>query len=360
MWRLILSCNIAYAALAVSFCQLAYGADTANYRVTGPISHRNLSIYFVHGTSEPGPVPLTLQEAMKMAAVRVHETGHVSRLAIENTSDKEVFVQSGDIVKGGKQDRVLTMSLLLPPKSGRVPISALCVEQGRWRARGREDLKRFASSLRAVPSRDLKIAMKTPALANAPATTGALSGPAELTGRQMSAASAQHEVWRNVRKTQERLSKSLGGNIAAAASPSSLQLALEDDALKRKESDYLRALKMAGEKDGDIVGFVFAINGKLNSADIYPSNALFRKMWTKNLRASVTEAIAERDTTLRAEPPGLAGVRTFLDSRDRGKARTTDVTADVELQTSDLGNAYFFDTRRRNGNWVHRNYLAKH
>ena len=63
-----------------------------------------------------------------------------------------MFVQSGDIVKGGKQDRVLTVSLVLPPRSGRIAIAAFCVEQGRWSARGKEDVKTFAGVATAMPS----------------------------------------------------------------------------------------------------------------------------------------------------------------------------------------------------------------
>ena len=87
-------------------------------RVSGPHTHENLAVYFIHGASTPGPVPLTLQEALDKGSVRVLETGTVNELKIENTGEEEVFIQSGDIVKGGKQDRVLRMSFVLPPKSG--------------------------------------------------------------------------------------------------------------------------------------------------------------------------------------------------------------------------------------------------
>ena len=73
------------------------------------------------------------------------ETGNVNSLAIENLGDQAVFVQAGDIVKGGQQDRTLTVSLLLPPKSGRVPIASFCVEHGRWSARGGEDARSFSA-----------------------------------------------------------------------------------------------------------------------------------------------------------------------------------------------------------------------
>ena len=46
-------------------------------------------------------------------------------------------------MKGGRQDRVVTVSFLLPPKSGKVPLASFCVEQGRWSARGTEKSAHF-------------------------------------------------------------------------------------------------------------------------------------------------------------------------------------------------------------------------
>ena len=78
------------------------------------------------------------------------------------------------------------------------------------------------------------------------------------------------------------------------------------------------------EKETDVVGYVFAVNGKLNSADLYPSNALFRKMWAKLLRASATEAIAESDMTSSAgTPPSADAVMAFLETSEAGVASKT-------------------------------------
>ena len=69
-------------------------------------------------------MPLTLEEALTSGVAQVRETSDVNSLEIENLGDTPVFVQAGEIVKGGKQDRTLMVSLLLPPKSGRVPIAS--------------------------------------------------------------------------------------------------------------------------------------------------------------------------------------------------------------------------------------------
>ena len=174
--------------------ELAFAATASARRISGPFVHENLAIYLVHGDSAPGPVPLTLQEAMMRGKAHVYETGNVNELSIENTGEEEVFVQSGDIVKGGKQDRVLTVSLMLPAKSGKMPIASYCVEQGRWTARGREDVNRFATAAASLPSREAKLAMKVAT----PAADARNSQAAP--GRPAQAVSAQGKVWDSVAK----------------------------------------------------------------------------------------------------------------------------------------------------------------
>ena len=131
----------AFAVLLMSVVSAAgiAGAtpNSAPVRLTGPLSHDNLAVYFVHGASQARPgAAHAARGARRKVSVRVSETGNVNTLAIENLGDQAVFVQAGDVVKGGRQDRTLTVSLLLPPKSGRVPIASFCVEHGRWSARG--------------------------------------------------------------------------------------------------------------------------------------------------------------------------------------------------------------------------------
>jgi hypothetical protein len=355
----------ALAASSLALLTLGNAARADEYRVSGPVVHENLAIYLVHGKSAAGPVPLTLDEALAKRTVKVHETGNVNELQIENLGADDVFVQSGDIVKGGQQDRVLTVSLLLPPKSGRIPIASFCVEQGRWTARGKEDVKTFATASAAIPSREAKIAMRAPAAASPnPAQINPLSGisPQRLaTARNYAAddtSTRQQEVWRRVRSVQEKLSTNLGAPVNAPASQSSLQLALENEKLKDAQTAYLAQLRGVGEKDTDVVGYIFAVNGKLNSAEVYPSNGLFRKMWPKLLQASVTEAIGHKNADSQPTPSNDIAMA-FLDEAAKGKSSEKPLPAEVRLEVRDADNAFYFETRRASGAWVHRSYLAK-
>ncbi|MDX2201375.1 MAG: DUF6569 family protein [Hyphomicrobiaceae bacterium] len=344
---------------------MAY-ADPAP-RISEPKVHENLAIYLVHGPSAPGPVPLTLQEAIVTGKVVVNETGNVNELTIENTGASEIFIQAGDIVKGGKQDRVLTVSMVLQPSSGKVPIASYCVEQGRWTGRGKEDVARFNSANEAMPSRSALLAMVAPAKPAEPAR--------EAVSRESSARRAQavesggsdtstrqRKVWTEVARTQDKLRSGLGGEtVAAAQSATSLQLSLENDKLKSAREAYIKALQPAGESGDDIVGYIVAINGEITSANVYPSNGLFRKMWAKQLAASVTEAIGERDRkgpeVKPAPQPHTA--EEFLAAAEKGKAEVRATLAGMQQETRDADKSLYNETKRADGRWIYRNYLAK-
>lgn len=323
-------------------------ADNANdYRLSEPVVHGNLAIYFLHGPSRSGPVPLTLQEALAKKVIKVRETGRVNELEVENTGDEDIFIQSGDIVKGGQQDRVLSVSLVLPPHSSATSVASFCVESGRWSARGNEDTRLFSSANAALPSRKAKLELAGTIAARrvGPPPTG----------------STQEHIWKSVEQIQSKLSNNLGAPVSAPQSQTSLQLTLENDRLAREQADYVKALQPHGEQDNDIVGYVFAINGKINSADIYPSNGLFRKMWPKLLRANVTEAISERDAA-NAPAPRKADVSDFISSANKGRATETIGGEQTRTQLRDSTRAVVLEARPAAApaaSWMHRNYLAK-
>jgi hypothetical protein len=346
------SFRVLAAAVIALFAPAAVRAQAADGpRVTGPILYNNLAIYLLHGESAGGPVPLTLEEALARGKVNVHETGSVNELEIENLGADAVFVQSGDIVKGGRQDRVLMVSLLLPPQSGRVPIGSFCVEHGRWTARGSEDARRFSGASSFLPSRDAKLAVR----GYAPAKTPDRVGRSDTGARQAT-------VWDDVAEVQSKLAGVLRKPLASPQSPSSLQLTLENKDLEQAQQEYLASLAPAAMTDADVVGYAFAINGKLSGADLYPSNALFRKMWPKLLRANATEAISEKAQPSNP-PPSIEDVVAFLDAGKQGKPIERTLTPDVRLETRDTGGVLYLETKpaapAAAAMSVHKSYLAK-
>ena len=87
-----------FAPLAVAaFAACGAGSGPAlaetDQRLSGPHVHHNLAVYFIHGESAAGTVPLTLDEALIKGKVQVIETGQVNELKIENTGDEEIFTR---------------------------------------------------------------------------------------------------------------------------------------------------------------------------------------------------------------------------------------------------------------------------
>ncbi len=310
--------------------------QAGDYRISGPYRHQNLTIFLIHGKDlVDGKAFLTLQEAMEQHKVVVYETKDVNELAIENLSNEDVYVQSGDIVKGGQQDRLLAVDLIVPPKSGRMPIAAFCVEQERWSKRGSEQVASFSSSADAASTKEIRLAAKQ--------------------------ANSQSGVWQNVTVAQDKLSENLSTTVNAAESRSSLQLALENRKVQETVAGYTKALAGIVKGKDDVIGYAFAINGDVNSADVYASSALFTKLWPKLLKANAVEAIAELRKDMKFEPTSAEQVRAFLAQAEAGKASEKAVTARVKLLTREDGQNIFFETqdRAQQGKWIHRNYIRK-
>jgi hypothetical protein len=312
-------------------------AQTGTYRVSSPYTHKNLTIFLIHGKDQNKKSNvMTLQEAMERKLFVVYETSTVNELEVENLSkEQDVFIQSGDIVKGGKQDRVLAVSIIIPARSGRVKIEAFCVESGRWTKRGSEDVGKFTSSNDRIVTKELKIAANS--------------------------SRNQQEVWNQVSDAQARLGKNVGGSVASAASRSSLQLSLENRNVVATVDEYVKKLNGITAGKSDVIGYAFAINGKINSADVYVSNALFKKVWAKNLKATATEAVAESRAVRLADPVKAEAVRLLIDDSERARSREQSAgSGNARLVTrEDKDNVMVESRDEKTKTVVHKSYVRK-
>ena len=350
-WSLVCAGVLAAASWGASAGESkgdARAVKAGEYGITGPYTHKNLDIFLIHGEEKlKGKRFLTLKEALEQKKVIVHETGDVNKLAVENISvDEFVYIQAGDIVKGGKQDRTLAVDLIVKPMTGKVPIASFCVESGRWHARGAASGgggsgaalmvsgAAFSSSEDQVATRSMKLAAK-------------MKG-------------SQSEVWTEVKKAQDKLSKNVGEKVNSPVSQTSMQLALENRKLKSTADDYVKALGKAVHGKADAIGFAFAINGEMNAADVYASRNLFVKLWPKMLKAAAVEAIAELDGSRAARPAKRSDVEACIYSAGKGKADDKRVSEKIRMITTKNDKYYRFDTVDEESDdlEIHRNWLA--
>jgi hypothetical protein len=303
----------------------------ADCKLSGPYTHGNLTVFLVHGPDRmKNREFLTLAEGIDKKLVVVHETSNVNELAIENTGSTDVYVQSGDIVKGGKQDRTIAMDFIAPAHSGKIPIAAFCVEHGRWQQRGAENAAEFMAG-DVVAGKEIKLAVR-----------GKMD---------------QQQVWDEVAAKRQMLSDSVGVQVTAGTS---LQLAQEDKKVKESSDEYVKALAGVIEGKRDVIGYAFAINGKVNSADIYGSSGLFKKLWPKLIQASAVEATSEK-TEGKFAACTDADVFTCISNAEAAKPTTRPSGARAAIVTRDGTDSVLFETKdvQQKDDYLHRNYINK-
>jgi hypothetical protein len=308
-----------------------------SYKMSGPYAHENLTIYLIHGDDQlKGKTFLTLSEALQQKKLIVYETQNVNQLAIENVSaNEEVFVLSGDIVKGGKQDRIIAYDLIVPAKSGRMPLAAFCCENGRWTRRGSESPTAFVSGMSNTGTKDLKIAVR----------------------KDM----AQDKVWENVGKAQQQLGENLRTTVHDARSASSLQLTLENKKVQEATDAYVKKMQSIADNKDDVIGYAFAVNGVMSSADVFASHGLFMKLWPTLLKSTAVEAVAEVKKDLKIKPVTVEIVTAFLADAEKGKQTGKEVTKRVRIVEQETKDnlLYRCTDAKCPGVDLRRNYLKK-
>jgi hypothetical protein len=253
---------------------------------------KNLTVFMITG---PQPLKdrklLTLDEALEAKTITIKETGNVNQLEAVNSGDVDVYIPSGTIFRGGKQDRMCGEDYIIG--SGKtVPLQSFCVERGRWTQRGNAPVTHFQKSKNIDNSRELKLASR----------------------RQAS----QGQVWSQVANKQTKLSDKIEQDVRSGESSSSLELALDNKKLQEEIDHYVKQLEDLPSRRDDTIGYAFAINSKVYVIDTYGSKALFVKLWPKLLRSASIEAISDR-TEEQAEPAKVADVQKLLKETAAGK-----------------------------------------
>ncbi|HEU4735249.1 MAG TPA: DUF6569 family protein [Kofleriaceae bacterium] len=256
---------------------------------------------------------LVLDEAMAQNQVKIQEIaeGNVNGLTFINKADHPVFVMAGEVIIGGKQDRIIGRNTVIPAKTTQeVPV--YCVEHGRWDGK----------------TRDFTTAK---ALAH-----GRLRGQASY--------AAQQDVWNEVSaKNKARKTQSASDTYRKVAQQQS------DGTLSAMEQRVNAALARIPAADrGRMVGYAVALNGTVATVDVFGSPALFRKLETKLVRSYLTEAVdiaAQKDL----RPPTPADVKAFMADADKAaEQRSYDTAAAATMvNTGERASKARVDYKRR-------------
>jgi hypothetical protein len=288
--------------------------STSGYKVLEPIRHGNLTVFpVVAAKSYPTGEFLTLDEGLRSGEVIVTEAGsvqglirrrpapvqhydgaQVNRLVLINNSKRPLLLLAGEIVTGGKQDRVIGKDRIVPAESDPVDLSVFCVEPGRWVAAS----DHFGASGAMYGSAGGNVAVS-----GLPAPPMAMMAQPSVRAKAM-ADKDQQEVWAEVRKQREEVTNNLtvaAPSVANEISRTSSYAKVNENAEVKKQVDavavpieqnYQSLIRQL--RDRNAVGVVVAVNGRIIWADVFASTDLLQKYWPKLVRSYASEAVVTR------------------------------------------------------------------
>jgi len=282
----------------------------SGYKVLEPIRHGNLTVFpVVAAKTYPTGEFLTLDEGLRSGEVVVTEAGNlqglirrhpipamhdgaqVNELVLINNSKRPLLLLAGEIVTGGKQDRVIGKDRIVPPESDPVDLSVFCVEPGRWVATSEQ----FGASGTTYGG-----AIGGPVHGNAPMT---LMVQPSVRAKVM-ADKDQEQVWAAVRKQQAaetvEVQAAAPAVSAELAQTSSYARVMENVEVKKQVDAVAKPIEenyqsLIGQlRDRHAVGVVAAVNGRIIWADVFASTDLLEKYWPKLVRSYASEAVVSR------------------------------------------------------------------
>ncbi|MDP9337451.1 MAG: hypothetical protein M3P45_01145 [Acidobacteriota bacterium] len=289
-----------------------------DWRLLDPITYENISIFpVVSSLSQDTTSFLTLDDGLSSGDVLVREQGgegmarsrdprssaqqyntgaSVNQLVLINRGKHPVLLLAGELVSGGKQDRIIAKDRIVAPGADPLPLDVFCVEHGRWSA---------GSQFSAAKT------MVHPSV------------------REQAAVNQnQNEVWASVRAgtTAPRSAAGSGSAAAPRIASSDLAAAMETNAPTQSYAKMYQESRVgasvdtfvdevqrrfsratSGAKGEHIVGVVVAYGGEVAWSDVFASSDLFQHYWTKLLRSYAVEALAR---------PTLREVASREDARD--------------------------------------------
>jgi hypothetical protein len=330
----------------------------AGYKVLEPIRHGNLTVFPVLASkSYPTGEFLTLDEGLRSGEVVVTEYGslrglirrhpvqpvvgsnargnaEVNRLVLVNNSKRPLLLLAGEIVSGGKQDRVIGKDRIVPAESDPVDLSVFCVEPGRW----------VATSDHFGASEAMYGSAVGGANSNARAPMALMAQPS-VRAKAMGDKD-QNEVWAEVKKQREavRVEMSAAAPTVATemAQTSSYARVMENDEVKKRvdavakpiEQNYQSLIKQL--RDRNAVGVVVAVNGRIIWADVFASTELLEKYWPKLVRSYASEAVVTRAKDAEA---GVKQAQAFLEDME-GRRETIESEPGLYRHTEVNGDGF--------------------
>ena len=262
-----LACAPARAAPAGFDADTGYGA---------PVTYKNLTLIPLVATKPDAADYLALDEGMDKGLVKVSEKqqgGSVNEVVLQNRSDRPLFLMAGEVILGGKQDRVIGKDTIVPAKQTS-EVAVFCVEHGRWTG---ADQASFRSG-KSLAHNEL---------------------------RKKAKYESQGKVWQEVsEKNAKRATANSTDTYRQVATGESVDKAV------RPYADHFKGALGKSADGARTIGYVMVLNGKIVGIERFRSPKLLAKFQDKLLRSYYVEAVDAPVEPAKALPTA-ADIRTF-------------------------------------------------
>ena len=307
----------------------AFAPPAGPYRILAPIQSGNLLLFPVVSSdnkSRANTPFITLDEGIRSGQVEVTEAGRVqglvrprdghanpaqryrgdqvNTLVLVNNSNKPLLLLAGEVVTGGKQDRVIAKDRIVPPDADPIDLSVFCIEPGRWI----ESSANFSAAAKA-PSQSF---MAQPAV------------------RQRAMVEKdQQQVWNSVRGAIAQMevaaapsSNSPGTSPSPAfAGITSYAKVMQSTPVVQKVDEATAPITKAREDvlarllEQHAIGVVVSVRGEIIWADLFANTDLLARYWTKLVRSYAAESLVPAE---KQQPASIYDAQRFLDAPATG------------------------------------------
>lgn len=264
-----------------------------NLSIDKSISYKNMTIYPIISKSQLKDHLLLLDDSIENKTIEITEKGpgQVNSLELQkNDSKYPLFIMAGEIIKGAKQDRIISNDLILGKDEKKYTISVYCVEQGRWVNK----TDRFESS-QLIGANALRSAVVQK--------------------------KAQTEVWKEVAKKNDTLQ--------AGSATANYRASYESKVYQENSSGYLDHFLSLPGKNPNYIGVIVKINNKISNVDLFGNHNTFDSLWPKTLKAYAQDAV---DNDYLSGLKEIVSVNNIFDSIKKSTFQ--------ELSNPGLGNEY--------------------
>jgi len=307
------------------------GKPEGNWRLLDPVTYENITIFPVVSSLMQDTSPfLTLDEGLSSGEVIVSEQGaaglartrdgrpvavpqyntgaSVNQLVLINRSKRPLLLLAGELVSGGKQDRIIGKDRIVPVGSEPLPLDVFCVEHGRWTGASSQ----FGASKTIVhPSvrEQAAVAQDQQEVWNA-VRSGTLAKAAPPPSSSGSPGAVASEAYAP-RITTESIQVTIDGAAPTQAYAKIYEGGRVGASVDGFAEDLRRRFDRAtlGLKGERVVGVVVAYGGDVAWSDIFASGELFEHYWSKLLRSYAVEALARPSYR---ETAAITDAREFL------------------------------------------------